>query len=220
MCLFGDITWPAVSAIAAIVALLIALLNVAKDAIVARWRRPLLKILSDELVSHSSIIDEKCYLRLPIANVLEDRRRAPAKNVEVFLTSIVRVQGPGVYNPPRTLPIRLKWCHGGAVVSDRLACGAKRLLELGHVSQAKGLNSDGMGASLSGFFGENVVELHFAAEVSMSEALAIPSGEYRLGFLVASDQTAEEFHLKIHFCNRPPFPGMTVEEVVLSVESD
>ncbi|RYD46595.1 MAG: hypothetical protein EOP85_07130 [Verrucomicrobiaceae bacterium] len=218
MTILSQIPLTHISLAATIVGVIIAALNMSKDYIVAAVRRPRLRILENEMVAHSSIgnfggkeSDElSCVLRIPVANPNDGWiRKVAAKNVEVFLTSIVRIDG-GEYAAPVFLPIRLNWCHGGGAVCDRLACGAKRLLEFGVTGLANGPWLSTLHASISGFFGENVVGMKFSAEVSV----AIPAGSYQLGLMITSDQATVEQVVRIHLKNKLPWYGEKPGDVV------
>ncbi len=180
-----DATWW--TALAAIVALVLGLWGIFGPPIVRWIKQPKLKLVFSELTEHSELLDDIYHLRVPVANA---DGKSPATDVEVFLLTIVQEHVKDPIQLPTYLPIRVVWAHGGQPVSDRIAGGTQRLLDLGHLTFT--INSTtGYEEAISARIEEaNPALLGFNLEIiPTSGRIGLPVGTYTLKFLISSSES-------------------------------
>jgi hypothetical protein len=179
------------------------------SAIVSWLRKPKLELIFDRLSEFSEIIGDYWCLRLPVSN-RTGRRSATA--IEVFLESIREEHAKHPLQLPTYLPVRILWAHDRKAVCDRIAGGAYRLLDLGHLTFKINIKADFVEAVVFRLPDANPVALGFITEIDPAALrLGLPVGSYIIGFLVASDSSAERYRFKLTVRGQPFEPKAKLE---------
>ena len=177
------------TALATIVALVLGVYGILGPSLLAWIRKPKLLLEVSKLEEHSEMIGDVFMLRIPVSN---QKGRKAAKEIEVFLESIVEEHVEHPIRIPKYLPLRLLWCHGETPICDHIAGGAFRLLDLGHLTFTINSETGFVEAVMARLNEANPIVLGFRTEIIPNFAqLGLPVGSYTLRFLIVSASTAE-----------------------------
>jgi hypothetical protein len=188
------------TALATIVALVLGVYGIFGPPIGAWIRKPRLRLEIGKLADHSELIGDVFMLRIPVSN--EKGCRA-AKEIEVFLESIVEEHVDHPIHVPKYLPLRLLWCHGQGPICDHIAGGAFRLLDLGQLTFTINSETGFVEAVMSRLNEANPIVLGFSTEIVPTFAqLGVPVGSYTLGFLIVSASTGERQKMTVTVRNQ------------------
>jgi hypothetical protein len=200
------------TALATIVALILGLYGIFGPPFLARVRKPKLRLEFGKLADHSELVDDVFVLRIPVSN---RRGRNAAKEVEVFLESIVEEHVEHPLRLPKYLPLRLLWCHGESPICDHIGSGAHRLLDLGKLTFTINSKTGFVEAVKSRLNEETPVVMGFRTEIIPNfEQLGLPVGAYTIGFLIISATSAERQKLTFTIRNQRLDHGLPLSSYI------